>query len=71
MEREVTKKVRLSRSEAARLRGLAQKKKTSESDVLREGLDLVERRQSRAEGFEALIQMIDGPPPKKTRLRLR
>lgn len=71
MVRSITKRVRMSPSEARRLARLARREHRSESEILREGLDLVERRKDRDRGLKQLIAMIDGPEPPKIRWGLK
>jgi hypothetical protein len=67
MAMEVTKKVRLSRTDARRLARVAREAKRTESQILREGLDLVERVRNRRRAMKDLIALIDSPePPKRT-----
>jgi predicted DNA-binding protein len=54
----VTKKVRMSRDRAKRLAALAKKTGRSESDVLRDGLDLAWRRQEQREALQAIIDTL-------------
>jgi Arc/MetJ-type ribon-helix-helix transcriptional regulator len=68
----VTKKVRLAPSEAAVLRRLAKKNGQSESDVIREGLRLMQVRDRRAAGIEAYIAYLgDEKEPPKIRFKLK
>ena len=71
MAAEVTKKVRMSRADARRLRRLARQRGTGEREVLREGMNLVEGMEQRRKAIEGLIAMIDGPEPPKTYFRMR
>lgn len=60
---------------AKRLRKLARELGKTESEVLREGIELVERIQARKRNIEALIAMIPpehvNNPPKPIKFRLR
>lgn len=67
----VTKKVRLSDERAAQLEHLADKLDMTESDVLRYGLDLVDRMEARRENVQKLIDLIDGEEPPKIRFHLK
>jgi hypothetical protein len=72
---DVTKRFRLSKERAKALEAIARRRNTTESEILREGLDLVqeqeERIKARLEAVEGLIGMIEGPEPKKVRWRPR
>ena len=72
---DVTKRFRLSRQKAKLLAELARRQKRTESDVIREGIELVQERdelqKARREAAEGLIAMIEGPEPKKIRFRMR
>lgn len=65
----VTKKVRFSPESARRLERLAREMDMTESDVLRHGLQLVERVRDRQAAVDALIQMAEGESWTKTRFR--
>lgn len=65
-----TKKVRLTPERADRLRELAEEMDTTESDVLRLGLDLVERIRRRRRNVQGLIDLIEGDEPEKVRFEL-
>lgn len=67
----VTKKVRLSDERAAQLEELADKLDMTESDVLRYGLDLVDRVEARRANLDKLLKYIDGPEPPKIRFRMK
>lgn len=71
MAESVVKKVRMDPPRAAKLRRLARQLKMTESDVLREGLDLVDRVDARRRNIHKLIEMIEGPEPPKIRFRLK
>lgn len=75
MPASVIKRVRMKSKEAQDLRRLARELGVTESDLLRQGLDLVRRRQSSREALEDLIAMIPpervDKPPKKVRFALR
>lgn len=71
MMREVIKKIRLTRAESKRLARLARRTRRTESEVLREGIDLVETRVDRAKAIEDLIDLINGPEPPKIRWGLK
>lgn len=71
MAADVTKKVRLTRSDARRLARLARLRKVSEGAVLREGLAMVERQQARSDAIDGMIKLIDGPEPRKVRFRMK
>lgn len=62
-------------AQAKRLRRLARDLGRTESDVIRDGIDLVERRERRARAVEDLIAMITpeelANPPKTIKFRLR
>lgn len=55
----VTKRVRMSEEEAARLREIAQRDRKTESDVLREGILAYERAQERERAWDELIAMAE------------
>ena len=67
----VTKKVRMTEEEAARLAELAARTGRTESDILREGIALHERQSRRDEAIRGLMKMAerDGPEPPKLRFR--
>lgn len=67
----VTKKVRLSAKSERTLRRLARESRASESEILRQGIELVAEERDRAKGIEMLISLIDGPEPPKIRFRLK
>lgn len=73
MGQSVVKRFRLSVARAKKLERIARERKTTESEILREGLEMVEEREARLatrrEGIEGLISMIEGPEPKKVRWR--
>lgn len=72
MAASVVKKVRLDRARLRRLARLARALGKTESDVLRDGLDLLAMRERRREGAEKLIALLgDQPEPPKIRFRLR
>lgn len=75
MAASVIKRVRMKSKEAQELRRLARELGVTESELLRQGLDLVKRRQSSREALENLIAMIPpervNNPPKKVRFALR
>lgn len=71
MHLEVTKKVRLSRDGARTLSRLARRRRESESEVLREALALLARRQAREDGIEGLIGMAEGETYSKQPVELR
>lgn len=56
---------------ARRLAELAKTHGKTESEILREGLDLVEQRAKRRIAVEDLIAMAQGPEPKKVRFHLK
>lgn len=66
-----TKRVRLSEERARRLERLAERLGLTESDVIRYGLDLVERVERRRQNVEKLIDLIDGEEPPKIRFRMK
>ena len=61
----VTKKVRLSPERARLLARLARESKTTESEIIREGLDLVQRVRSRQANIEGLIALARGETYRK------
>lgn len=66
------KKLRLDDRRLRSLERLARDLRVTESEVLREGLDLVERRERRKKGVEKLIAFLgEAPEPPKVRFRLR
>lgn len=68
----VTKKVRLDPGEAAALRRLAKSSGQTESEVMREGLRLLQVRERRAAGIEAYIAFLgDEKEPPKIRFKLK
>lgn len=70
--RTVTKRVRLTPSEADLLARLADEADVTESEVLREGIRLVERLERRATHVHELIAMAEGQDePPKVRFELR
>lgn len=71
MPRSVMKRIRMSPERAQRLARLARETGRTESDLLREGMDLVEQRQRRRIAVEELIQLAQGPEPDKVRFRLK
>lgn len=71
MGQTVTKKFRFSPEKAQQLRRVAREARMTETDVVREGVDLFEEKRKRAEATERLIALIEGPEPKKIRFRLK
>lgn len=71
MQLEITKKVRMTLPEAKTLAKLARKRQESESQVLRQALDLLARRQQREEAIDGLIKMTEGQTYTKSRFRLK
>lgn len=68
----VTKKVRLEPREAAALRRLAKAKGQTESEVIRQGLHLMQERESRAAAIDEYIRFLgDEKEPPKIRFRLK
>ena len=67
----VTKKVRFSPESARRLERLAREMDMTESDVLRHGLQLIERVRDRRAAMDTLIAMAEGETWKKSALRLK
>jgi predicted DNA-binding protein len=55
---DVTKKVRMSRDRADRLATLARKTGKSESELLREGLDLIEWQEHQREALQYAIDLL-------------
>ncbi len=68
--RSVTKKVRMTPERADRLAELAETLGTSESEVLRQGLAMVERVKARHENIHRLIDLARGEEPEKIRFPL-
>lgn len=66
-----TKKVRLNRADAAKLERLAELMRSSESEVLRQGLDLVDRLVRREQGIERLKELAAIRGPEKERYAFR
>lgn len=71
MAASITKKVRLSEEHAELLRTLAEKRGTSESDVLREGLLLLRDQEKRERAVEGLIDMMRYGSPEKEPFELQ
>lgn len=67
----VTKKLRLSPEGARRLERLAKEMGMTESDVLREGIHLVERVRNRRAHIEGLVAMAEGETWTKDRFPLK
>ena len=67
----VTKKVRFSPESARRLERLAREMDMTESDVLRHGLQLIERVRDRRAAVDDLIAMAEGETWSKTRPRMK
>lgn len=67
----VTKKLRLSPEGARRLERLAKEMDMTESDVLREGIHLVERVRNRRALVEQLVAMTEGETWTKTPYNLK
>ena len=67
----VTKKVRLGRKEAAALRRLARSRHVTESEILREGLGLVEASEARDALIARLCDLFPGAEPDKEPFELR
>lgn len=67
----ITKKVRLDDDYARRLARLAKGRGRTESEILREGIDLVEQLEKRQEALDGLIEMakIRGPPKELYRFK--
>lgn len=63
----------MTEEEASRLAALADRTGKTESDILREGISLYERRSERDAAIADLIRMAerDGPEPPKIRFRLK
>lgn len=70
MAKTTTKKVRLGTERALRLKALAEDAGTTESEILRYGIDLVDRIRARRENIEHLIALANGPEPPKVRFEL-
>jgi predicted DNA-binding protein len=70
MGRSVMKRVRMSPERAERLAELAGRTGKTESELIREGLDLVENRERQKIAVEELIGLVQGEPPQKIRFRL-
>jgi predicted DNA-binding protein len=70
MGRSVMKRVRMSPERAERLAELAGRTGKTESELIREGLDLVENRERQKVAVEELIGLAQGEPPQKIRFRL-
>lgn len=60
-----TVRARVPAETAKRIRRLAKEKGTTESELIREALDLLDRRERRARAVEALIGMIPDKVPTK------
>lgn len=67
---DVVKKVRMDKQQAARLKRLARASGMSESDILREGLELMETVRARQANVGCLIALAEGPEPEKVRFEL-
>jgi predicted DNA-binding protein len=70
MGRSVMKRVRMSPERVERLAKLAERTGKTESELIREGLDLVENRERQKIAVEELIGLVQGEPPQKIRFRL-
>ena len=75
VDQPITKRLRMSRERAKRLARLAKTRGTSESAVLRDAMDLLEKQtdvlRRRREHIQGLIDMIEGPEPKKIQFGLK
>ncbi len=67
----VTKKVRMDKATAGRLRHLAQALKMTESRVIREALHRYEVLQNREAAIQKLRELFPGPEPPKERHRFQ
>jgi hypothetical protein len=65
------RKVRLSPDDVKALRRVARAEKTTESDVLRRGIQMQYRVVQRRKAVQGLIDMIEGPEPAKLRFRMK
>lgn len=63
MHDSVTKKVRLTPARAVRLRQLARESGVTERDIIRCGIELVERVRYRHQNMHELVQMAEGTEP--------
>jgi predicted DNA-binding protein len=70
MRRSVTKRVRFSAEGAERLARLARRTGKTESDLIREGLELLAQREQRRVAVEDLARLAQGPAPPKARFGL-
>lgn len=70
MAKTTTKKVRLGAERARRLKALAEDSGTTESEILRYGIDLVDRIRARRANVEDLIALANGPEPPKVPFEL-
>lgn len=71
MAESVVKRFRLSAQAAHRLAQLADDLGTTESELIRRGLELVERVERRQRNIEDLIALAEGDEPAKVRFGLR
>lgn len=70
--KEVTKKVRMSRDRAGRLAALARTTGKTESELLREGLDLLEWQEQKRAALQVIIDTLEpGEAHQKARLRFK
>lgn len=67
----ITKKVRLDDAYARRLARLARKRGVSESEILRQGLDLIEQTDQREKALARLIELAEIKGPQKERYEFR
>jgi hypothetical protein len=67
----ITKRVRLEAHRAKIVERIARTEDKSESDVLREGIDLLERVRARRANVPSLLEFIREPAPPKTRFALK
>lgn len=62
----VVVKLRMDVKQARRLARLARQRGKTKSDIIREGIDLVERQSDRERGLRELVAMIKGQLPPKS-----
>lgn len=68
----ITKKVRMDARQAKRLHRLARDLGMTESEVLRQGIDMMERVRDRKRNVQKLIDILgDAPEPPKVRFRTK
>lgn len=70
-KRSVVMRARVPAAKAKRLRQLAKSQGKTESELLREALDLLDRRERRREAIEGLISMIPERIPTKEEYAFR